>query len=156
VRVGRLRSGELIAGGAALALLIFTLALPWYRTRDPAGGGATAIAQDGWQALSVVRWVILATVAAGLLLVYLQATRRAPALPVTFSVIVTVLAVVCSILLIIGALVDSPAFGAHASTRVGAYLALASALVMVYGGYRSMREEGAPESGGIPVVRLGR
>jgi hypothetical protein len=71
-------------------------------------------------------------------------------------VIVTVLGVGCSILLIVRVVIDNPASGPQASTRVGAYLALGSALVMVCGGHRSMREEDAPEPGPIPVVRLGR
>jgi hypothetical protein len=141
-RPSRLRSGEWIAAGAAVALLVLLLAVRWYGART------------GWQALTVLRWFALVTIAAALALACLQATRRAPALPAVASVAVTVLALVAVVWLGVEVLV-SPLAHRH----VGAFLGLVAACVLLYGGYRSLREEGiAPADGPaeIPTVGAGR
>ena len=54
------------------------------RTAD--GGSLT-----GWQALTDLRWLLLVTIVAAVALVFAQVTRRAPAIPVTMSLIVMLL-----------------------------------------------------------------
>jgi hypothetical protein len=141
----RLRRGELLAGAGAVLLLVFLLAANWY------GHGAQA--RTGWQALTTLRWLLVVTILAAFALVVTQTVRRAPAIPVTLSVIVTVLGLI-SVLALIYRVLISPA----AHEQAGAYLGLLSALALALGGYLSMREEGiarrdAPAE--IPVVRPG-
>ena len=69
----RLRRGEVLAGAGAVLLLVFMLAGKWY------GHGSRA--RTGWQALPVLRWLVVVTIAAALALVVAQATRRAPGDP---------------------------------------------------------------------------
>jgi prepilin signal peptidase PulO-like enzyme (type II secretory pathway) len=143
--MSRLRRGELLAGASAVLLLVFLLAGNWY--------GSGAHVQTGWQALTVQRWLMAVTILAAFVLVIVQTTRRTPAIPVTMSMIVTVLGLITVLALIYRVLVDMPAH-----QQVGAYLGLLSALALAYGGFLSLRQEGiarndAPRE--IPVVRPG-
>jgi cytochrome bd-type quinol oxidase subunit 2 len=142
---GRLRRGELLAGASAVLLLVLLLAGKWY------GHGSQA--RTGWQALPVLRWLILVTVVTAFALVFAQVTRRSPAIPVTLSVFVAVLGIVNVLALIYRVLINPPAH-----EQAAAFLALLSAIGLAYGGYLSMREEGiaardAPRE--IPVVKPG-
>ena len=90
-------------------------------------------------------------------LVYFQTTRRAPAIPVCLSVIVTVLGVLTALVLVYRVLINVPGPDELVAAKAGAYLALASTLGIVVGGYASMRREGIlPEDGPgeIPTVAL--
>jgi cytochrome bd-type quinol oxidase subunit 2 len=142
---GRLRRGELLAGVCTVLLLVFVLAGTWY------GHGSQA--RTGWEALPILRWLLVVTMAAALALVFTQVTRRAPAIPVALSVIVTVLGVITVLALIYRVLISPPAH-----EQAGAFLGLLFAIGLAYGGFLSMREEGiaardAPRE--IPVVRPG-
>ncbi len=78
----RLRRGEWIVGAGSVLLLVSILLLPWY------GGSHTV---DGWNALTRFRWLAVLTLAVAAALLFFQATRPAPALPVTLSLFVAVL-----------------------------------------------------------------
>jgi len=137
----RLRRGELLAAAGAVLLLVFLLAGKWAGSRS------------GWEALPSLRWLLAVTIAAALGLVVVQATRRAPAVPVTMSLIVAVIGIITVLALIYRVLINPPA-----QQHAAAYLGLLSAIALAYGGYLSMREEGiarrdAPRD--IPVVRPG-
>jgi hypothetical protein len=99
-----------------------------------------------------LRWLLLLASLAGLALVAAQTTRRAPALPVSLSVIVTVLALLGVLWLGYRVLIAPPPH-----QHVGAVLGLISACGIAYGGYLSTREEGISpkdEPIDIPTVRL--
>lgn len=152
LRLSRLRSGELIVGATALALLALMFLLPWYGpTRAGLSGTGTV---NGFHGLTHLRWLLLVTIAAGLVLVFVQATRPAPALPASMSVIVLVLAIPTSVWLIFRVLVDVPSF---TEAKPAAYVGLGLALALTYGAYRSLREEDRPDparEAAIPTVRL--
>lgn len=116
---------------SAIVLLASMLLLKWYQL------GPASV--DGWTALTHVRWLLLVTILAGLALVFFQATRPAPALPAALSVIVTVLGILTVVALVYRVAIAPPGAG---DRGVGAFVALVSAIVLSYGGYRSMREEG--------------
>jgi hypothetical protein len=137
----RLRRGELLAGAGAVLLLVFMLAGKW------------AGSHSGWMALTSLRWLIAVTVAAALGLLILQATRRAPAVPVTMSLIVMLLGIITVLALVYRVLINPPG-----QQHAAAYLGLLSAIALAYGGYLSLREEGiarrdAPRD--IPIIRPG-
>jgi hypothetical protein len=136
--LSRLRRGEIIAGASAVLMLVFMFALPWYEERTPLGLDTF----NGWDGITHVRWLLVVTIAVALALVYFQATRPAPAIPVTLSVILTVLALLSTVVLIYKVLINVPGPDAYVHVKVGAYLGLASALTMLYGAFLSMREEG--------------
>jgi hypothetical protein len=159
----RLRMGEIIVGSAAVVLALLIFAFPWYGLGGQLGrtaaslGVATSI--NGWDALTTLRWVMLATILVSLALVYFQATREAPAVPVSLSVIATALGVICVLGLIYRVLISVPGPDSLIDAESGAYLGLACSVLLVYGGYRSMREEyphpDPARTASIPTVDLG-
>jgi hypothetical protein len=157
----RLRRGELLVGAGAVVLLASMFLLKWYGLSgqpSPIGarlGSSTSV--NGWHALTTIRWLELVTIVCGLWLVYLQASRRAPALPVSLSVIVTVLAFLTSLALLYRVLIDEPGPDSLVEQKPGAFVGLLAAIVIVYGGFRSMRQEGIADKDApaeIETVRL--
>jgi len=140
----RLRDGEWIAGGGALALLaaMFT---DWYAVRLAPGFGASA-----WEALSTLDVVLALLAAVPLALVVVQATRDSPSLPVALSVLTTVAAALAA-LLILCRIVDQPGSNDLVEVEPGAWIGLAAAAVAAAGGWRSMRVEAMP---GVPLAPI--
>jgi hypothetical protein len=154
----RLRWPEWVVGVASVVLLAAMLLLPWYTvpgsTPGPPPQYAITSSVDGWNGLSHARWLIAVTIGLGLALVFVQASRRAPAIPVTLSLF-TFLFGGLTVLWLIYRILISPAGGREA----GCWIGLAAACAITYGGYRSVRLEGiapADGPGEIPAVRLGR
>jgi hypothetical protein len=114
--ISRLRAGEVVSGLGSVLLLSWT----------------------GRRRLPVIRWLSLMTGLCGLALPYAQATRRAPALPVALSVLVSALSGVTVVGLLGRALVlRAPGSSESPRTRLGLF----AALTIVGGGYLSMRQE---------------
>jgi hypothetical protein len=152
----RLRKGEMIVGASAVVLLASIFVLKWYRLRTVRLGVPTSV--DGWNGLTNLRWLLLVTALCGLALVFFQATRRAPAVPVTFSAIVVVLGLLSSLALIYRVLIDPPGPNNLIDQKAGGFVGLAVVLVLTWGAYLSIREEGTREHDGpgeIETVRLG-
>ena len=146
----RLRRGEAVAGAGAVTLLVLMLVLQWYGPR--ADGARPVAAATGWEAYTVWRWFALAAVIAVVALVYAQGTRRAPALPVSFSVICLALSIIVVVWLGFRVLLDHPPH-----QQVGAFVSLLAAVALLVGSYLSTRQEGIAERDApaeIPLVRL--
>ena len=157
----RLRSGEVIAVGSAVLLLVFLLVLPWYGLDAPYSQPferlGISTTTNGWNGLQHLRWLVLVTIVAALALGWFQAARKTPAIPVTLSVIVTVLGTLTTIALTYRVLIAQPEAGPHEGVRIGAYLGLLSAAGIAVGGFLSMRKEGIADRDAppdIPTVRL--
>jgi hypothetical protein len=157
----RLRRGEWIAGASSLVLLASTFLLKWYGVKGVFAPTAASLSRstsyNGWHALTHVRWLVLLTVLAGLALFLFQATRSAPAIPVTMSVITTVLGILTLLALIYRVLINTPGPDDLIKRSGGGYVALLSAVGLLIGTVLSMREEGisprdAPSE--IETVRL--
>jgi hypothetical protein len=136
----RLRDGEWLAAGGGAALLA-SLFLDWY-------GGLSA-----WRALAVLDLLLALVALVPLVLAVLQATRRSPALPVAFSVL-TGPAGALAVLLILFRIVDLPGPDALREVHAGAWLGLAAAVLIVAGGWRSLRVERIPGAPAPPVEVL--
>jgi hypothetical protein len=164
LQLSRLRLGEWLAALDCVVLTVLLFGVGWYGLAGVAGRTASSmgvsVSISGWHALPTLRWLILVTIVAGIALAFFQATRAAPALPVTLSVIVTVLAILTALGLIYRVLISVPGADSLFEAKVGGYVALACSLVLIYAGVRSMREESPrSQSGGgteIPTVELGR
>lgn len=148
-RPGRLRQGEVIAGLGAVALAVCLFLLPWYglsrRIERILSERGFPTSVDGWNGLTVNRWLMLVTIVTALSLVLAQVCLCAPALPVTLSLITTMLGILTSLVLIDRVLIDTPFSSSLIGTKVGAYLGLLSSLVLTYGAGRSLREEDRPD-----------
>src|SRR5689334_11108896 len=157
----RLRRSEIVAGVAAVVLLLSMFLLPWYGYKGDLAPLAARLgvstSADAWSSLSTTRWLMLLTILAALALVYLQGTRRSPALPATFSLFVTLLGGLASLVLIYRVLINMPGPNDVVSREVGGFVGLLASIVIAGAGYRSLREEGiAPQDAPkeIPTVPL--
>ena len=155
----RLRPGEWIAGAGAIVLLASMFLLQWYEVTSGSGRSGSkfsvSTSVNGWQALTAIRWLLLVTIVASFGLVYLQASRRSPAIPVTMSLVVSVLGILTVLVLIFRVLIDLPALVGTVSASAGAYVGLVGAIAIACGGYASMRQEGVSprdEPAEIPTV----
>lgn len=157
----RLRPGERIAAGAALALAVCMFLLPWYglsgRLELELSNHGLPTSVDGWNGLTINRWLMLITIVVVLALFVAQGLSRGPALPASLSVLATLLGIITSLVLIDRVLIDTPFTSPLVETKYGAYLGLLSAFVLTYGAVRSLREEDPPDparNAAIPVVKL--
>lgn len=132
LHLSRLRRGEIIAGVGAVVLAAVMFLIGWFRF-GAAGGRRTDL--DGWNSLPTLRWLLVITAAVALLLAWEQAARLAPALPVSLSVIVTVLGALSTVAL----LIRLPT--GDGSPTAGAFLGLAAAAAVSCGGFLSLRQE---------------
>jgi hypothetical protein len=158
----RLRRGEVIAGASAVLLLVFLLFFRWYGLSGRFAPAAASLGRPtsftGWDSLTNLRWLLLVTILAALALTFLQATQRAPALPASMSVILTALGLLAVLALIYRVVINVPGADDLLDQKPGAWLGLASAIGIMYGGYASLRHEGiAPRDARteIETVRLG-
>jgi hypothetical protein len=133
VKLSRLRRGEIVALLGALALVVLMFAVPWFQSTN-AGGGHTSA--NAWTSLPTLRWVLLVAAASGLLVAYLQASREAPALPVTADVIVVTFSAIVTVILLIRILTGA------GTPLVGAFAGLAAIAVQTAGAFMALRQEG--------------
>ncbi len=154
----RTHVGELISAGSALLLLVLMFAVKWYGVAgvpDPSyARPAVSGAQDGWNALTGVRWIILATVLAAIGSVVLHASQRAHGTKTDTSRVVATLGSITSVLLIYRVLIALPGGGTVIDQKLGAVLGLLCALGIAWGGIESIRERRA--RGGVAVAHRNR
>jgi hypothetical protein len=110
----------------SLALLVVLFALDWY-------GRAS-----GWQSLTVLGPLTAVVAGLGVVLWWLQAISRAPALPVSLMVVELAVGLVLAIALIIRIAIDPPA--------AGGYFGLALAILVCAAAYLSLRVDGIAEA----------
>ena len=162
--VNRLRRGEAIAAGGAVALLA-DMFLKWYgfSLADAAGGAgaARALGVDvglarsftAWQAFDILDLFLLLVILVAIGLAVLTLTQRAAALPVAASVITTALGILATLLVLIR-IVDQPGSNTLVDAEYGAYLGLLCCAAIAVGGWLSMRDEGTSlEDAGRQVRR---
>lgn len=147
-------------GTSAVVLLASMFWLKWYALNDVLARTAATLgfsrSVNGWHGLTSLRWLVLVTVLCALALVCFQASRRAPAIPVSLSVIVTVLSLLTVLALFYRVVIDVPGDQAR---KAGAWLGLASAAALLYGAFLSLRTEGIAQRDGpteIETVRIER
>jgi hypothetical protein len=142
--MGRLRDGEWIAGAGGVALLA-AMFLHWY--------GAGPFEVTAWQAFGVLDVVLALLALVPLGLVFTQATRTSPSIPVAFSVF-TMLAGALAALLILYRIVNQPGPNDLVEVQAGAWLGFVAAGVIATGGWRSLRVEPIPGAPLPPVEDL--
>ena len=158
--LNRLRPGEAIAGGCAVALFGVMFAT-WYEIggnvsgpngdvlRAAAARRGVDLSRDAWQAFGFTDVVMLLAVLAAIALVTLTATQRSVALPVAASVIVTVLGVVATLLVLYRLINEPPlAIGTVEApdplidTKLWALIGLLLCGGIALGGFLTMADEG--------------
>jgi hypothetical protein len=164
VRAPRIRVGAVVSAVSALALLVILFAMEWYGVAgvpDPSAvRPAVSTAENGWHALSVTRWVLLATIVAAVGAVVLHASQREHGNKTDTSLVVAVLGALSAVLLIYRVLIALPSGARVVDQKLGAVLGLICALGIAWGGYEAIREQRArvraAAASGVPRHRRPR
>jgi hypothetical protein len=143
----RSNRGELLSTVCALGLLVCMFAFAWY-----GGDGIPGITprdrlvwtQNAWEALSIVRWAMLATIAVAVGSLILHLNQRSHGARTNTSPLVALLGAATAALLIYRVLLDTPAANRVVDQKLGAVLGTLLALGIAAGGLRSLREERRP------------
>jgi hypothetical protein len=143
--LGKLRRGELIAAAGGLLLLIALFFFDWYSRQELVllGGGSTGV--KAWDDLgffgAIANLIILAAAVSAVGLAIVTATSRTIALPVAASAITAALGIAASAMVLLR-MIFQPGPNALTDIKFGIVLALLAAVMIAYGGWDSMREEG--------------
>jgi hypothetical protein len=140
----RIHVGELISAGCAIALAIVFFATAWYGVAgipDPAAARPTPSGvETGWQALSLIRWEVVATIAVALGSVVLHATQRTHGTRTDTSRLTLGLGLLTLLLFVWRVLIAFPSPDKVISQKLGAVLGLLLAAGIAYGGHESLME----------------
>lgn len=135
-------TGELVSAGCALALLILLLTTAWYGVAgvpDPSyARPAVSGTETGWDGLTDVRWVIVATTIVAVGAVALRISQREHGRQTDASGVVTALGLLCTALLVYRVLIALPSSDKVLDQKLGALLGLACAVGIALGGYESI------------------
>lgn len=154
-RLAALTRGEAIAALSAIALFVFMF-FDWYGYEQSGSflNYVVLVGFDGdaWHRLDLIRWVLLLTIVVplGVALLRARGSSWEPSIPLDATL--AVLGGLAAILILFRIL-DLPDFGKYDGVGVrftvelGAYLGLAAAAGIAYGGYRAMRERGSSFAG---------
>jgi formate hydrogenlyase subunit 3/multisubunit Na+/H+ antiporter MnhD subunit len=139
--------GELVAVTGALALLVVMFAFKWYGVAGVAGRTSTSPASqssvNAWEALSIIRWLMLATIALVLGSFALHATQRGHGSRTNTSPVLTAFGAVTAALLIYRVFIALPQPSEVLDQKLGAVLGVFSAVAIAFGGFDALREERA-------------
>jgi hypothetical protein len=153
--LGKLRRGELIAAIGGLVLLIALFFFDWYSAGAsvtlPLGTTVNVSGDFGaWDGEGFLGFlanlVILAAALSAIGLAVLTATSRTIALPVAASALTTALGI-GAVVMVLLRMVFQPGPNELIDLKFGILLALIAALVVAYGGWESMKEEGTTFEG---------
>jgi hypothetical protein len=140
----RIYRGAVLSSASAIALLIVMFLFKWYGVAgvpDPsAARPAVSTAENGWNGLPVVRWVMLAAILVTLGSLVLRASQRSHGTKTDTSRIVAAVGALASILLTYRVLISLPAADQVLDQKLGAFLGLLCAFGIALGGRESVRE----------------
>ncbi len=141
----RVYRGELTSALGALLLLVFMFATKWYGVAgvpDPsAARPAISTAENAWDGLSLVRWVMLLCVFAALGSVVLHASQRSHGTRTDTSLPILGLGGLTFALLFYRVLLVLPQGSRVIDQKLGAVLGLTCALAITLGGVESVHEQ---------------
>ncbi len=127
-RPPRIYRGELTSALGALGLLVLMFLTKWYGVAgvpDPsAARPAISTAENAWNGLTIVRWIMLLTIVAALGSVVLHASQRSHGTRTDTSRVVFGLGSLTSVLLIYRVLIDLPQADRVIDQKLGAVLGL--------------------------------
>jgi hypothetical protein len=143
--IGKLRRGELIAAAGGLLLLIALFFFDWYSLSVTIPLGSTSTSFGAWDSEGffgfIANLVILAAAVAAVGLAIVTATSRTIALPVAASALTASLGI-AAVGMVLLRMIFQPGPNALVDIKFGIVLALIASVVVAYGGWDSMQEEG--------------
>jgi hypothetical protein len=149
--------GELVSAASGLLLLIVMFVTEWYGVAgvpDPSfARPAISTAENGWDGLTITRWVLVATIVAAIGSVLLHISQREHGTKTDTSRLVAGLGAVSAALLTYRVLIALPQDGKVIDQKLGAFLGLLCALGIAWGGYESVRQQRARADADVPRSR---
>lgn len=140
----RVHMGELLSAGSAIVLLIAMFAVKWYGVAgvpDPSyARPAVSSAVDGWNALSGIRWLVLVTIIVAVGSIVLHVSQLQHGVQTDTGRIVAALGGLTALLLAYRILIALPSEEKIIDQKLGAFLGLAAALGVLWGGCESVAE----------------
>lgn len=138
----RVNVGELVSAVSALLLLVVMFATEWYGVAgvpDPSyARPAISTAENAWNGLTDIRWVLAATIVAAVGSVFLHASQREHGAKTDTGRVVASLGAVSVALLVYRVLIVLPGDGKVLDQKLGAFLGLLCTLGIAWGGYESI------------------
>jgi hypothetical protein len=138
---------ELISAASALGLLVVMFGSEWFGVAGVPGRSqaspAISTAANAWDTLTVLRWLMLATIAVALVSPVLHLTQRRHGTQTDTSVVVTLLGAATAASVGFRVLVSLPMPTEVVDQKLGAVLGVFCALGIALGGFESLREERA-------------
>jgi hypothetical protein len=145
VSASRLNRGDLVAAGGAVLLPVFMFAFAWYGVDGLPGrsavGSAVASAEDAWHGLSVIRWLMILTIAASLGSVAIHLRPISRQLVAGSRLTVLTLGTASFALVAYRVLIALPTPDRVVDQKLGAFLGAICVLTIALGGYESVREQ---------------
>ena len=123
----RLRSGELIAGASAVALLVVMFEA-WF-------GGGTA-----WETMTIARVVLVALIGCAFALLVFTVTRTV-AMATSMATITIAVGVIALLLVVYRVVINEPGPNAEVTIDLGAYLGLLFVVGIVAGALLALKDE---------------
>jgi hypothetical protein len=147
--LSRIRRGEMIAAAGGLVLLIALFLVDWYSAGAQVSTPVGSISVEGdfgaWDGQgflgTLANLIILAAAIAAVGLALVTATSRTIALPVAASALTATLGI-AAVAMVLLRMLFQPGPNELVDLKFGILLALFGALVVAYGGWDSMKEEG--------------
>ncbi len=152
--VSRLRQGEKIAAGSAIALILIMFIFDWFGVS--LRRSATAVlgvegSRNAWGRSASSTSFCSSRLWPRLAMAYFSASGQSVSLPIALSAIVAGLGILC-VILVLFRIIDARATqsahrrcfeqGVDVTRKIGVFLGLIAAAGVAYGGYLAMQEEG--------------
>jgi len=142
-----LNRGEVISTISALLLLIIMFALEWYGVDGiPGRSGSrtgTVSAQNAWNGLTLIRWLMLVTIAVAFTAAAMHFRRPTQVVVASTRLALLVLATLTAASLVYRVLIVLPSPDRVVDQKLGAILGVISALGLALGAYEAVREQRA-------------
>jgi hypothetical protein len=141
----RVHSGELMSALSALLLIPIMFIFAWYgKVGVPQVRRSGMIGtEDAWYGLTLLRWLLLATIVVSLGSVVLHARQRGHGTRTATGAPVALLGTLAALWLGYRVLLDLPSTGTVVDVKLGAFLGLLATIGVALGGFESVREERA-------------
>jgi hypothetical protein len=151
-----LNRGEVLGATSALVLLILMFAARWYGVAGIPGTSAHAQAvstQNGWKALTVVRWEMLLAISVAVTSVAVHRSRPSRHVIALTRLALLGLGALTAALLTVRVLIDLPSPADVVDQKLGAVLGVVAAYGIALGGLEAIREQRARSRAAVQASR---
>jgi hypothetical protein len=138
----RQRNADIVSVTSAVLLLGVMFALAWYGGDGIPGRTSRLVyTENGWAALTLVRWLMLFTILAAMGAALLHLSQRSHGARTDTGLAIALLGSLTAAVLIYRVLIDLPSANQIVDQKLGAFLGVLCALGIAYGGLESLRAE---------------